>query len=143
MRTDYIVLIFIVVSFIALLIETTIISFPFVLLISLMLVIMFRNVPSYVSALILGVAIDSMRVAEFGITPLFIFGVAAFLYLYEKYFGSKDIAIVAFVVIVAGFLYSYLSHYSMEFVTIVFAIVIAGWYLIVALKKKQTRNYYE
>lgn len=143
MKIEHLIVAFVLCAILALVLETTIVGFPFIVLMGLALVFWFKNTQAAIAALILGLCIDSLRVSHFGITALFIFTAMALIHLYEKYFGSRDVVVAVFVTMAAGLIYSYLANYSITLVASVFVIVIVTWYIFASFTKKQNRNYYE
>ena len=92
-------------SIVAIILETTVINFPFVFLIGATSVVLVKKIPMLIGVFFLSFIIDAMRVTNFGLTALFIFATLAIILLYEKYSGSDDLLVASFVVAVMLFLY--------------------------------------
>lgn len=117
---------FLIITFIcilAVLLETTVFNFPFVFLLSSIILLLIKRIPGYIAVFILGFVIDSLRVANFGWTPIFIFSTAIFILLYEKYFGSKDIVVASVIIGAMTFAYTYVLSYSI-YLLVVFSLMI-------------------
>lgn len=96
----------------ALLVETTWLNFPFIFLIGAVLLLLIKRVPMYVIVFIMGILIDSLRITNFGLTPIFLLGTAGIVFLYERYSGSSDPVVAGFVIAVMAIAYSHFLNYS-------------------------------
>lgn len=125
-----------IISFLAVTLETTVINFPFVFLIASTLLLFAKKIQGYIGILILGFIIDAVRVANFGMTPLFLFGSALCILLYEKYSGSRDLVVAAVILGAVAFVYVYFLSYSLPLLIAFFALVILTTILLNILKKR-------
>lgn len=124
------------ISFLAVILETTVINFPLVFLVASIPLLFVKKIPGYIAAFFLGFIIDAVRVSNFGMTPVFIFGTVIFIMLYEKYSGSKDIAVSSFIIAAMAFAYAYFLSYSLFLLVLFFMLLILGTILFTILKKK-------
>lgn len=129
----FLLFIFILVS---VLLETTLLNFPFVLLTGLSIAVFVRKIPMFITVFILGFIVDSLRVSYFGMTSLMIFGTVILLFLYEKYLGNKDFLVSSFFIAIATCIYSYFLNYSLFAVLLFFGLFISVLFILDFLKKK-------
>lgn len=99
-------------GFLLLLIESSLISFPFTFIYTSCILIIFRSRTFYLIAFILGLFADSFRVVDLSITPIFAFATYLVVLLYEKYFGRNDYIAEIAIVILISLIYSYLLSFS-------------------------------
>ena len=123
-------------AFFALTLETTVINFPFVFILAAILTVFIKKIPIYILAFILSFTIDSLRVTNFGITPIFLVGVIFSIMFYEKYSGSKDILISTFIIGVITYIYSYFLSYSLQMLVIFSILITCIWLINNRLNKK-------
>ncbi len=136
MKNYQLIILVILFSIVAIILETTVINFPFVFLIGATLVVLIKKIPMLIGVFILSFIIDAMRVTNFGLTALFIFATLAIILLYEKYSGSDDLLVAAFVVAVMLFLYSHFFMYSTTLLMGFFVLAFLLLYIVNFLKKK-------
>lgn len=129
-------LLIITISFLAVVFETTVVNFPLVFFVAAILLLFVKKIPGYIMIFILGFIIDAVRVSNFGMTPIFLFGTVICILLYEKYSGSRDIVVASFIIGATAFAYVYLLSYSMSLLIIFFTLVIMMTFLLNILKKK-------
>lgn len=136
MKNYQLTIFIIIVCIVSLLLETTIINFPFIFLIGAITSVLIKRIPVFIGVFILSFAIDSMRVVDFGLTALFIFVTVSLILLYEKYSGSDDLYIASFIIAVMLFLYAHLLSYSVTLVILFYILSLTGLYVYGLLKKK-------
>lgn len=136
MKNYKFIIFFIIVSFIAVLIETTLINFPAVFLLGVVSAVFIKKIPMYIGVFLLSFMIDSVRVSHFGMTALFIFATVICTMIYEKYSGSDDILITSIIICAALFAYSQFLSYSLFFLMVFLGIIIVGWYLLTFFRKR-------
>lgn len=124
------------ICFLAVLLETTVINFPFVFLLASIILLLVKRFPAYIAAFLLGFFIDSLRVANFGFTPIFIFTTSIFILLYERFSGSKDIVVASVIIAAMAFAYSYVLSYSMYLLVAFMLIILSGSFAVNQLKKR-------
>lgn len=124
------------ISFLAVIFETTVFNFPFVFLLASILLLFTKKILSYLSIFILGFIIDAVRVSNFGMTPIFILATVVCILLYEKYSGSKDVAVAFFIIAAMAFVYVYFLSYSLFLLAVSFVLLILANILFNILKKK-------
>ncbi len=125
-----------IISFLGVVLETTVINFPIVFLIASVLLLFVKKIQGYIGIFILGFIIDAVRVTNFGMTPLFLFGAALCILLYEKYSGSRDLVVAAVILGAMAFAYVYFLSYSLSLLIVFFALVVLTTILLNILKKR-------
>lgn len=125
-----------IISFLAIVLETTVVNFPLVFLVASILLLFVKKIPGYIAIFVLGFIIDAVRVSNFGMTPIFLFGTVICILLYEKYSGSKDIVVASFIVGAMAFAYVYFLSYSLFLLIVFFILIILITILLNVLKKK-------
>lgn len=109
-------IIMVILSLSGLLLETTRLNFPFVLIIASAFVIFKKDITTYVFMFVLGFMIDALRISHFGITPLCLFATIVGIKLYERYFGSSDVVVAIVIASSIAISYTFLVSYSMSMV---------------------------
>lgn len=99
--------------------ESSMVSFPLFLILGLTALSLDRSFNISFFLFLGGLVVDSLRGMPFGSTPFFIFVTMLILFLYEKYFGSRDIMVIIVVFLIAVIIYSILLSYSLLQLTIV------------------------
>jgi hypothetical protein len=122
---------------IASILEITTFNFPAVFIVAIISVVFAKKLPIYILAFVFGFAIDSLRVTNFGLTPIFIFATVFSILLYEKYSGSDDTLISSFIIGVVTFIYSYFLGYSVLLVLIFEGFVFISWMIFDRLNKSK------
>lgn len=112
----YIFYSFIAVLFAALTLETTLFPFPFVVLSCLLLYWLDKSEKSLILIFLAGFALDSLKVARIGVTPLFIFAALFLLNLYEKWFELKSVSALLLLVFGALALYALTAGYNLFYI---------------------------
>ncbi len=130
----------ILASILALIVETTLINFPFVFFLGAILLLLVKKVRLYILVFIIAFASDSLRVTNFGITPLFLAGLLLLTFLYERYSGSNDILVASLITCCFGFFYASFLGYSMT-LTIAFYVSIGIGYFIFSQLKSRKKIY--
>lgn len=115
--------------FMILLVESTFSFFPFVFIFSCLLFFVWEDVRAFILLLIVALALDSLRVVHFGMTPIFLFASLFLLTLCRKIFNLQDPRILFAIVILLGIIYSSLAGYGTNiiFSLILFVIFLAGF----------------
>lgn len=128
--------------FLAIVLETTVINFPFIFFIGATLLILIKKIPVCIGATILGFVIDSLRVTNFGLTPLFLIVLMLAIFLYERYTGSKDYVVATIIVIATGIFYARILSYSTMLTWGFIAISLGSWYIYHRFSKRSVRTSY-
>ena len=112
----------------SLLIETTIFSFPLVVIFSLFLFILFPTIGVLVSIFMVGLLLDSVKAGILGTTPLFLFLSFLVLTIYQKVFNFKDSLTVLFFIFLTAVVYAHIFTYSINIFSYVlfFALLFAS-----------------
>lgn len=124
--------------FVTLILETTVINFPFTFFIGAILLYMLKKNPVYIGVMILGIIIDALRVTNFGLTPIFLFSTVILMLFYEKFSGSSDAVIAGFIIALTGFFYSQFLGYSLGLTISFMAICTVIWVTYRILKRRGT-----
>lgn len=126
-----------VTLFLALLIESTFSFFPLVLIFSYFLFFAWSDFRALLIILLVSFVLDSLRVVNFGITPLFIFTSFLLLFLYKKIFTLSDPRIIFTITLTFGIIYSKIVGYGTN---IIFSSILLVAFLVL-FKYFQTKNY--
>ena len=98
----------------SLILETTIFSFPLVVIFSLFLFLLFPSIGVFVSIFMVGLLLDSIKAGMLGTTPLFLFLFFLILTVYQKVFNFKDSLTVLIFIFLATVVYAYIFAYSIN-----------------------------
>lgn len=123
--------------FLALLIESTFSFFPLVLIFSYLLFFIWENFRVFLIIFIATFILDSLRVVNFGVTPLFLFTSLLVLLLYRKTFTLQDPRIIFALILIFGIIYSVIVGYGTN---IIFSIILLIAFSI-SFKYFQTKNF--
>lgn len=132
MKTLQISLLLGIVGYWFLLIESTVLPFPFVFTFATLVLILFRNTKALLFALFLGLFSDALRVNNFSLTPIFIFLTFLVVLLYENYFGKNDIVALIAILILSTLIYSYFLAFSFFYIFLLIFLVLLIWVLMFA-----------
>lgn len=105
-------LILIVLTFLFLLIESSLFPFPFLLIFSIILYLIDDSKIMLVYIFLLGLILDSLHVARFGLTPFFVFATLFIINLYKDKFEIKDYRFVVLIAAVSSILYAAIAGYA-------------------------------
>lgn len=134
-KNSYIILtIFLII--ISLIIETTIINFPFIFIFCATLLVLVKRTYMSIGAVICGILIDSLRISGFGLTPLFLIGTILLILLYEKYSGSRDLLLAGVIIGLFAFVYTHLLHYSLTLTVGFIIISFVSWQMLRILQRR-------
>ena len=136
MKNYKLTILLIVLFLVSLLLETTIINFPFVFLIGITLSVFIKKIPVFMGVFITSFIIDAFRVTNFGLTSFFILGAVAIVLAYEKLSGSDDAVIATVIISVFLFLYTHFLGYSISLVISFFVVSLIGGYIFSLLRRK-------
>ncbi len=116
-----------VVGLIAFISETTIFAFPIIFFMGAIMLTLYKKIYMYVMVLVFAFIIDSLRVSNFGYTPLFLVATISIIMMYENYSGSKDLLISAIIIGMMGFIYTHFMSYSL-LLTFTFYLIVVIMY---------------
>lgn len=137
MRSFKLSFLYIVISLFALALEASFIGFPFTFFIASFMLVIVKRVNIYILAFLNAFIIDSLRVSNFGLTPLFLLAEIFAILIYERYSGSKDILIATIVIVVTGFIYSHFMGYSLSSVIVFYVVSFALFISLIFLKRSK------
>lgn len=136
MNKVFLTLLFAIFTVGAMLFENTLVAVPLVYLIGAFFLIFLRRVRIYITVFILAFFIDSLRVVNFGLTPLFLATLATIIFFYEKYSGSDDVVISSFLIAVSGIVYAHFLSYSVPLTVLFLTVAGGGWYAFSQFQKR-------
>lgn len=125
------------VSISAFVLETTVFSFPFIFFLGALMLFFYKKIYIYVTVFISAFIIDSLRVTNFGYTPIFLILTISIIMLYEKYSGSKDALVAVLIIGMAGFIYTHFMSYSIFLTILFYTLSIAGYALVNFLQNRK------
>lgn len=105
---------FIFLFFILLLFETTVFSFPFVLITAVIYFVFSQDVLSCIAIFLAAFFLDSLAIYHFGYSMAYIMANLLFLQFYKRYFEVKDPVFLVVFVSVTSILYSLLVGYEIH-----------------------------
>ncbi len=108
----YIYYIFALIFAVALILETTFFTFPFIIIFCLLLYLLDNSAKSLIMIFFFSFALDALKISKLGITPLFIFSALFLLERYQKMFELKSINGTLLIIFSAGIIYSKISNYT-------------------------------
>lgn len=118
--------------------ESVLVSFPFVLLLLIILFLYEQDTATLVFAFVVSLLLDASRSWTFGATALFFFSVALLLVLYKRTFEAKEyvpmLLFTAFFVVI----YAFLASYSIAFTVMFVAVLMGGYWVLLSLQKRKT-----
>jgi hypothetical protein len=124
-RKFEITFLFILISFVGFILESTVLSFPITFLLGAIMLFYFKKVYIYAIVILNGFIIDSLRIENFLYTPFFLLTTVGLIFLYEKFSGSSDRVVSTVIVFSATLLYANVMYYSIP--------LTIGFYFISAL----------
>lgn len=136
MKKGELTFIFIAASLIALIIESSLISFPFIFFLGSFMLFFFKKIHIYAIVFLNAFIIDSLRVVNFSYTPLFLIATISMILLYEKYSGSNDPLVATLIIFMTGVIYVHYMSYSL-FVTISLCFFVTIFYVVFQILKKR------
>lgn len=108
--------ILLILLFLSLFLESTLIVFPVFLIISVLLFVLFPKIPVLVGVFLGSIILDILKVTTIGFTALFIFTIFLVLNIYIKSVDIKDFKVVLIITFISSIAYSYLSSYSVNLI---------------------------
>lgn len=107
-------ILFAVLLLLLLLVETTIISYPFIFIFSLFSMLIFKSVRMAIFVFVIGILLDTLRVVPIGMTSVLVltFGIA--VSFYARSLHAADILIFSGVIFILTLIYSILAHYPLS-----------------------------
>ena len=119
----------VILLFLFVLLESTIISFPLVLVASVIAFVLFPEIKTLVVIFLAAFVLDSVRLHMIGITPLVIFAIIFILNFNREFFDIRDYVYLLAVVILGVIVYSHIMDYGISLMIsgmIVGALIIFG-----------------
>jgi hypothetical protein len=107
---------FVIILSVLLVIESTLIAYPFVFVLLFLLFMRHQSIVTLVIVFIFGCIIDSLRVVPLGTTALFSFGLFFILFLYNRSLQLSEIMLLLIACFGATFIYSIVAHYPLNIV---------------------------
>ena len=128
--------IFIILLFLALLLETTIISFPLFLFVAVVYFVLCPKTQTLFVLLSGSLVLDSLTSGRFGSTSLFMFTVLIFLSIYQGVLDIKNYKMLLIALFVFSLIYAYVFSYTLNFFVYLLIYGIIFSCLFIAFKKK-------
>jgi len=130
--------VFMVLALLGIMVESAVVSFPFVVLLLIVLFLYEADTSTVVFAFITSLLLDASRSFPFGATALFFFSVALLLVFYKRTFEVKEyfpmILFTAFFVLI----YAVLASYSVAFTLVVLVVALGGYWAFAMIQKRET-----
>lgn len=130
--------------FVAILLETSIIQLPFVLLLILVTTIMYKSEWVFIAGIFLGLLIDGLSFRHLGYTSIFYTVFLLFIFMYEQKFELRTIAFAALMSFIGGFFYFLIFGYQILIIQVILT-TLAGvllFFIFDHLFKKEIRRAY-
>ncbi|HRN96075.1 MAG TPA: hypothetical protein PLD54_01375 [Candidatus Levybacteria bacterium] len=137
-------IIFVSILLLLLLIESTLISYPFVFILIFLLFMRYQTISTLIIVLVVSIMLDALRVIPVGTTAIFSFAVFFVLFLYNRSIKLGEMILL----FVAGFLttlvYSYIAQYPINLVLhfLVFAALFVVAYTVHQKTHKKSSSSY-
>lgn len=128
----------------ALIAETTLVSFPLVLITGVIFFIIIPKVRTVMILFLVGFISDVNRGSFIGITPLVLFSVLLIINFYSRFFDIHDYFFILAVIVLASLIYSNFVDYQINMVIlgmIVGVVTIIG--LLILKKNSKMNTHYE
>ncbi len=100
--------------FILVLVESTLVAFPLLLICSVITYLLFPGVRTLVVIFLAAFALDVIRMHHVGLTPLIIFAIIFILSFNDKIFDIRDYAYILGVVILGTIVYAIVMNYQLS-----------------------------
>lgn len=121
---------------VALIFETTVFSVPLVYVLGAFLVIFYRRVRIYIFVFLLAFFIDSLRVSNFGLTPVFLIALCVLIFIFERYSGSNDRLVASTIICASSIMYAHYLSYSVGFTIFLILIGVLISYIFYLFNKR-------
>lgn len=128
-------LIFIPILFVALLFESTIISFPLIFISSVILFLIRRDIFSSILILIFALLLDSLTLRHLGFTSLSLFILFTIISVSERIFSSQGLWLGVILSFIGVEIYRHEASYPFSFV--LFAVLTTGAIVFLYLENKK------
>lgn len=137
-------IIFIGILLLLLLIESTLISYPFTFILIFFLFMRNQSISTLLIVLIMSFMLDSLRVIPVGTTAIFSFAVFFVLFLYNRSIELGEMIILFIAGFLATLVYCYVAKYPINifFHTLVFASLFVVSYIVHQKKHRRRSNGY-
>lgn len=126
--------------FILVLVESTLIAFPLLLICSVITYLLFPGIRTLVAIFLAAFALDVVRMHHVGLTPLVIFAIIFILSFNDKIFDIRDYAYILGVVILGAIVYALVMNYQLSQILIGMMtgslVLIGYWFMKQRLVKK-------
>ncbi|PIT89209.1 MAG: hypothetical protein COU27_01550 [Candidatus Levybacteria bacterium CG10_big_fil_rev_8_21_14_0_10_36_7] len=117
-------------------IEGSIISFPIIFLLSIILFMLFPNNKTFITIFLISIIADSLYLRPLGISSLILFAIFLFFNLYKNIFEMKNYLLIAFSSTFFTFMYAYFFSYSTNIILhLIFFIIGLTIFYILSNKK--------
>lgn len=135
-------LLFSIILIFLLIIESTIVSYPFIFVLLFFLFMRYQTITTLVMVLLTGSLLDNLRLVPVGLTPLILFGLFFILFLYTRKIDVRQILIIFITCFFATIFYSYVANYP---INLLFHLIVFSALFMVAFithrKKKSSYSF--
>lgn len=121
-------LVFSILIFLSAIVESTILPFPFVFILSFVLFVFFEDLFSLFIIFICALFLDLLFLNNIGYTPLIIFSFFILIAFLENVFSSRNAIFLGASLILGVVLYQWLSNYPLSIMLTVFLAIGVGIY---------------
>jgi hypothetical protein len=131
---------FTILIFLSAVVESTLLPFPFVFLLSSIFFLFFEGIISFIVILLGAILLDILSLNHLGYTPFFLFSYFIFILILENIFANKNSLFTGIVLIMGVFLYGYFSSYTFIpwlFMPLIFAVMLFSIFERRSLEKKE------
>lgn len=98
--------------FVSLFIETSLVAFPFIFILSVITYILFPDLKTFMTVFLIGLGLDILKASPVGATPLVIFSSFSLLDLVRRVFELKDYKIIILILFIMSLIYSKVFSYT-------------------------------
>ena len=137
-------IIFIGILLLLLLIQSTLVSYPFTFILIFFLFMRHQSISTLLIVLVMSFILDSLRVIPVGTTAIFSFAVFFVLFLYNRSIELGEMIILFIAGFMATLVYCYVAKYPINlfFHTFIFLLLFGVSYLVHQKKQKRKSNMY-
>lgn len=120
----------------SLIIESTLIAFPLVFVLSLFILALYKNSWMLAVVFLFAFAVDAIRVAPLGLTPAILMGCAILFSFYQRTLHAADIVIFSVIIFALSIIYDVVAGYP---ISIGWSMVVFGflWLVLYSVYKEK------
>ena len=122
--------------FLAVLLQTTIISFPLFIIFSIILYILYPEVDMILAIFIGSVILDILQLTPIGSTALFVISIFVLINITQKFFNTRDYKTILLIIFIASVLYAFIFSYGINW--ILYTVIFGGIFGMTQLFNRRT-----